>query len=549
MRFSRRRFLAASVPAGLSVARNVGAVQLPTDSNSVSFRHGVASGDPLADRVILWTRAEPLDGFATVGGEWIVARDAGLEDAVLSGTFSTGPARDWTVKVDATGLEADRWYFYGFRSGDAASRVGRTRTLPAGSTNQIRMAIFSCSNYPFGYFNSYRSAAERDDLDLAVHLGDYIYEYGRVGYGGQTGVRLGREVDPPQEILSLDDYRGRYAQYHLDQDLQALHARLPMVAVWDDHEIANNTWHSGAQNHDDSTEGSFAERRAAAVRSFHEWLPTRPRSGSLDDRIYRSYEIGDLATLIMLDTRLVGRDQQLDYGDLEVRDAAAAEVFRRERIEAPDRSMLGAEQEAWLKLELSRSKKRGVPWQILGQQLLVGGLVTPDFTDLLEENPDSPRAQRLAFMGDHSLPLNLDAWDGYGPARERFAQDVLSFADNVVVLSGDTHNSWAFDLLDRSGRQFGVELGTTSVTSPGLENGFSMAPEELVRRLQTVNPHLRFANTKDRGYMVLTIGREEVLAEWLYVDTVESRDFVERLGATARVRPSDGPGSRPLEIG
>jgi len=251
----------------------------------------------------------------------------------------------------------------------------------------------------------------------------------------------------------------------------------------------------------------------------------------------------------MLDTRLVGRDRQLDYGDLEVRDAAAAEAFRRDRIEAPDRSMLGATQEAWLKIELERSKQRGARWQILGQQLLVGGLVTPDFSDLLEQDPESPRAQRLAFMGESSLPLNLDAWDGYGPARERFAQDALSFGDNVVVLSGDTHNSWAFDLLDRSGRQFGVELGTTSVTSPGLENGFSMPPEELVRRLQSVNPHLRFANTKDRGYMVLTVRRDEVVAEWLYVDTVESRDFEERLGATARVRPTDGPGSGPLEIG
>jgi len=480
-----------------------------------------------------------------VSGEWLVARDRDLSDVVVSGHFTTDARSDWTVKIDASGLEADRWYWYAFRAAGSSSDVGRTRTLPDGGVDRLKIAVFSCSNLPFGYFNSYRSAAERDDLDLALHLGDYIYEYGRDGYGGTTGTRLGREVEPAHEILTLDDYRRRYAQYRGDRDLQLIHARLPMIAVWDDHEIANNTWHSGAQNHNEG-EGSFADRRHAAITSFHEWLPTRPRSGSSRDRIYQTYNLGSLASLIMLDTRLIGRDEQLDYAELVGADSSQAEAFRRDRIENPQRSMLGAEQEAWLKLEMSRSKARGIPWQILGQQLLVGGLVTPNLADIIPGGPDSPAGRRVALMAENGLPLNLDAWDGYGPARERLAQDALSFADNVIVLAGDTHNSWAFDLLDRNGRQFGVEMGTTSVTSPGLEGRYP--PAEMAKRLREANPHLRFTNTHERGYMILTVTPDEVQGEWLYVDTVENREFTERSGAIVSVKASNAVGTLPLEV-
>lgn len=547
MSITRRHFLSASVPLGVLVGRRAGAQPTELPGGDVRFAHGVASGDPLKDAVVLWTRATPVDSSSSqVSGEWLVARDRDLSDVVVSGHFTTDARSDWTVKIDASGLDADRWYWYAFRAAGSSSDVGRTRTLPDGGVDRLKIAVFSCSNLPFGYFNSYRSAAERDDLDLALHLGDYIYEYGRDGYGGTTGTRLGREVEPAHEILTLDDYRRRYAQYRGDRDLQLIHARLPMIAVWDDHEIANNTWHSGAQNHTEPAEGSFADRREAAIRSFLEWMPVRSRPGSSRDRIYRSYQLGDLATLIMLDTRLIGRDRQLDYGELPRLDQAAAETLRRDGIEAPDRSMLGAEQEAWLKLELDRSRRRGTPWQILGQQLLVGELITPKLDDLLSDASDSPRAQRLRFMADHSLPLNLDAWDGYGAARERLAQDALSFGDNVVVLAGDTHSSWAFDLVDKAGRQFGVELGTTSLTSPGLEGSFP--PDALVDRLMDANPHLRFANTKDRGYLVLTLTPTEVIGEWLYVDTIEDRDFSEHLGATARIPAKLGTGTAPVEI-
>lgn len=515
---------------------------------TAEFAHGVASGDPTDSAVILWTRATPRDGAASLDVEWTLARDESLDDVVARGVATTSAGRDWTVKVDAHGLQPDEWYWYEFRAGESRSMRGRTRTLPSGRVDKFEIAVFSCSNYAFGYFNSYRSAAESDDLDLAVHLGDYIYEYGPRGYGGDVAERLGRVHEPQREILTVADYRTRYAQYRSDEDLQALHARLPMLAVWDDHEIANNTWHSGAQNHTEGDEGSFVDRKAAAVQVFHEWMPIRSRPGSAAEKIYRRHDIGELATLIMLDTRLVGRDEQLDYEtQLDAPSKEGADRFRSELIDDPRRSMLGAQQEAWLKLELSRSKRRGVPWQILGQQLLVGGLTTPDLSDLLG-GASGARVERLRAMAEYQLPLNLDAWDGYGGARERLAQDARSFGDNVVVLAGDTHNSWAFDLLDRDGRQFGVEFGTTSVTSPGIEGLLPLPPEVLAERLQDANPHLRLVNTRDRGFMTLSLTPSECTARWHLVSTVESRDFEERLAHEATVRATDGVGSAPLDV-
>ncbi|MEM6702368.1 MAG: alkaline phosphatase D family protein [Acidobacteriota bacterium] len=516
--------------------------------SAADFDSGVASGDPTDSAVVLWTRAKPRDGASTLEVGWRVGRDEDLRDVVSRGSATTSARRDWTVKVDVRGLEPDRWYWYEFRVGETRSTRGRTRTLPTGRVDQFEIAVFSCSNYAFGYFNSYRSAAERDDLDLALHLGDYIYEYGPAGYGGDVAERLGRVHEPRKEILTVEDYRTRYAQYRSDEDLQALHARLPMIAVWDDHEIANNTWHSGAQNHTEGEEGTFADRKAAAVQVFHEWMPIRSRAGSAAEKIYRRHDIGDLATLIMLDTRLVGRDEQLDYDtQLDAPTAAEAERFREELIDDPRRSMLGAEQEAWLKLELSRSKERGVPWQILGQQLLIGGLTTPDLSDLLG-GATGARIERLRAMAEYELPLNLDAWDGYGGARERLAQDARSFGNNVVALAGDTHNSWAFDLLDRRGRRFGVEFGTASVTSPGLEQILPLPPALLSERLRAANPHLRLANTKDRGFMTLRLTPAECSARWYTVDTVESRDFAEQLAHEASVQATEGVGSAALDV-
>ncbi len=551
MAITRRFFVfAAGILSALLPGSRRGHAQQA--GGEVAFESGVASGDPTSRAVVLWTRAVPEQAAGAIEVEWDVATDEGFAQVVATGRGRTSSARDWTVKVDCSGLAADRWYWYRFRAGGATSPTGRTRTLPEGRVDQVRLAVVSCSNYSFGYFNAYRSIAERDDIDLVLHLGDYIYEHGPRGYGGEVAERLGRRPEPAHEILDLTDYRTRYRQYRSDPDLQALHASLPTIAVWDDHEIANNTWHSGAQNHTEGDgeggEGDFFERKAAAVKAFHEWMPIRSRAGAAGDKIYRSVRIGDLASLIMLDTRLVGRDQQLDYAvQLDAPTAEAAERFRAELIDDPARTMLGAEQEAWLKMELASSKAAGIPWQVLGQQLLVGGLRTPDLRDLIG-GVDDARLRRLVAQAEYGLPLNLDAWDGYGAARERLAQDVLSFGDNVVVLAGDTHNSWAFDLLDRSGRQFGVEFGTTSVTSPGIERLLPLPPEAFARKLREANDHLRYTEVSQRGYMTLLLQRDRVEAQWVYVDTVESRQFVATPAAVARARVHEGPGLEPLEI-
>ncbi len=502
----------------------------------VRFEHGVASGDPLADAVILWTRVTPesLDGPVTV--RWQIAENEDLASVVRSGELTAEPVGDYTVKVDAVGLEPGRTYFYRFRSGNAVSPVGRTRTLPSGPVEQLEFAVLSCTNYPAGFFNVYRAVAERPEIDAVLHLGDYIYEYGRGGYASQNAAALGREVDPEGELLTLDDYRRRYAQYKADPDSQEIHRLFPFITVWDDHELANNAWLGGAQNHDDG-EGPWAERRSAAVQAYLEWMPIRPQEEGADalGKTYRSFELGDLASLIMLDTRLIGRDQQLTYGrrlDEDLTTPAAAERFLRHELGATERSILGGEQEDWLRTRLRASRDRGATWQIVGQQLLVAPVRLPELDDLAIVVGDEAKVRkwvrRLMRQRQLGLPWNLDSWDGYPAARERFYRDVKENARNLVVLSGDTHNSWAFELSGDDGEHYGVELATPSVTSPGMEGYLPLEPEKLLRGLRDEMPHLVYGNGTDRGYLLLRLTRQEVTAEWHYVDTITHRDFTER---------------------
>lgn len=267
---------------------------------------------------MLWTRVRSTDDkdLRDIPLRWEVASDANFATLVASGETVASAASDFCAKVDAAGLKPGQRYWYRFAAYGQTSPVGRTRTLPTGAVSQVKLAVFSCSNYPTGYFNVYADLARRaeaESIDAALHLGDYIYEYGPDGYASANAKALGRVVDPAKEIVALDDYRRRYALYRGDPDLQALHAALPMIAVWDDHEIANDTWKNGAENHQSATEGEFAARKAAAMQAFHEWLPIR--SGANREQIYRSFAFGNLLALHMLDTRVVGRDQQLDYKD------------------------------------------------------------------------------------------------------------------------------------------------------------------------------------------------------------------------------------------
>lgn len=512
---TRRRFLtvSATMLGALSVRG------LPIHAAAAAhFTHGVASGDPLQDRVILWTRVLPGSGRAEiVSVQWQVASDQGFDTVIATGDSQTGPDRDFTVKVDAAGLEAGRSYFYRFIVDGVSSPTGRTRTLPAADVAQARLAVVSCSNYPQGYFNVYREVAARD-CDAVLHLGDYIYEYAEGGYANAEMLDKGRNVQPEHEIVALEDYRMRYGLYRSDADLQAVHQAHPFICVWDDHEITNNTFKTGAQNHNpDQGEGDFDSRRHAAIQAFYEWLPIREQSSIDDGIIYRSFDIGDLATLIMLDTRLVARDEQLTH-DMNI------DTLRR-GLADPARTVLGGTQHTFLETELRRSSAAGIPWQVIGQQVIMGRKEIPQVADdaFAGEVPD--RYRMLRERGQMGLPLNLDAWDGYPADRERVLELFRRHANNAVVLAGDTHSSWAFDLHNDSGEAVAVEFGTPSVSSPGFETFLPLPESELVAAFMRSSPEMRYMRGLGRGWMELDITRERVSTQFIYVSTVREEDY------------------------
>lgn len=496
----------------------------------VHFTHGVASGDPLSDRVILWARVLPGDGaLVTLTGRWEVAEDVQFKRVVMSGETTTGPERDYTVKVDATGLQPATNYWYRFVFNGVTSAVGRTRTLPVGAVEAFSLAVCSCSNYPQGYFNAYRDIAKAD-IDVVMHLGDYIYEYAQGVYANPYVVEsLGRAVVPEHEILVLEDYRQRYGLYRTDEDLQAAHAAHPWICVWDDHELANNTWHSGAQNHSDD-EGDFFVRMQMARKAYHEWMPIRTPAQTDQGPIYRSFQVGDLADIIMLDTRLEGRDEQLDYKRDLLDAKRPPEVFEETLRRNPERTLLGEDQFNWLANQLAASKDRGAPWQFLGQQVLMGKINIPQMTQEQLASltlPEEVRSYVLGTLqlGAYGLPMNLDAWDGYPADRERVFSLLLELANNPVVVAGDTHNGWAFNLQTEAGVPVGVEVGCPGVTSPGLESYFPLPPEQMAALLQASSPELVGVDTKHRGWSKVTLTPEATVSQWRFVSTVLERDY------------------------
>lgn len=597
---SRRHFLqqiaagAAVATSGLTLSGCGGDDAKVNDTGvSAAFVHGVASGDPLQDSIILWTRATPSEA-ATLGINWEVAADEAFTTIISSGQVVTSAARDYTVKVDVTGLSAGTAYFYRFKHGDTVSSVGQTRTLPKGSPNQVKLGVFSCANYPAGYFHVYAEAAKRDDLHAVVHLGDYIYEYEKDGYASEDAEALGRVSLPAGELLTVSDYRTRYAQYRGDKDLQALHSSLPFICVWDDHEVANDGYKDGAENHDPATEGDYNVRRAAALQAYYEWLPIRELDPANPLRIYRSFEFGDLMSLHMLDTRHIGRDKQLDYANYIDPTTGAFDATSFETdMGNVNRQMLGIEQTQWLQGQLAAST---ATWQVLGQQILMGKMYLP--SPLLTPDPTNPSvsfaeyaviatafgtyqyiaaqlaaagntsptpadflnagmtAEQLAIVNDPamqaiisapSIPYNLDAWDGYAAARETVLGTARALDKNLVVLSGDTHNGWANDLKDLSGNQVGVEFATSSVSSPGLEEYLpGEDPLTLAAGVQQLIPELKYANTYQRGYMVFSVSQEEVRADWYVVDTIKSTTYNTTLDRSLKALP--GGGNRRLVV-
>ena len=518
----------------------------------VQFLHGVASGDPLSDRVILWTRVtSPAGDTRDIPVQWEVASDAAFTTLVVQGQATAAAGRDFTVKVDAAGLKAATGYYYRFRAYDATSPTGRTRTLPTGSVAQVKLAVFSCSNYPAGYFNIYADAARRSDVDVAVHLGDYLYEYGRDGYASAQAAQLGRLVQPAGEILTLADYRQRYAQYRSDPDLQALHAALPMIAIWDDHEVANDSWTGGAENHQSATEGDYATRKAVAQQAYHEWLPTRNAQPAL---IYRSFAFGDLLALHMLDTRHIGRDKQLDYTQFMTPHGLDAAAFTA-ALSNPTRQLLGTQQTQWLQQQLGAS---AATWQVLGQQVLMGrmNVPAPILMDVLapgsgvsvstyaalvakaQQTPAALTPQEQAILAQPAIPYNLDAWDGYAAARETVLGMARALQKNLVVLAGDTHNAWANELQDLQGNPVGVEFATSSVSAPGFEEILPKEnPAMLAGAFQQLIPTLKYADTSRRGYLLLTATPSECRGDWVFVDTITSHNYHASTDKSLKVLP------------
>lgn len=438
------------------------------------FYHGVASGDPLPDRVIIWTRIT-VGSPGAVDVNWRIATDTLFTNIVNSGVATTDETKDYTVKVDVTGLQPDTWYYYEFNNNGRNSLIGRTKTTPVGDVDSLRFAVVSCADYQNGYYNSYKHIGQRNDIDAVIHLGDYIYEYG-------ASSSVGRDHEPSNEILSLSDYRTRYSQYRLDPDLMYAHQQYPFISVWDDHEIANNTWHTGAQNHTPGTEGSWDDRVAAAHAAYDEWIPNRLPDNNNRDKIFRTIRYGDLLNLYMLDTRFYARDEEGSGTDAT-------------------RKLIGDEQMDWLTNQLDTTT---VMWNIIGQQVVMAPI--------------------LAFGN----PVNNDQWDGYPAQRDTLYQRIQDMgAENIVVLTGDIHSSWANDLplsnYNNSNANavvgsLGVEYVCTSITSGG-------APAIPASLIQAQNPHVRYVDLAKRGYVLLDINKTRTQGDWYYVSTITSQTY------------------------
>lgn len=519
---------ALTVPAALSAAPASG------------FTHSVASGDPLQASVTLWTR------YVAPGeqAEWLqveVAADEEFARIVSRSAALSSPHNDFCVHARPDNLSPGQWYYYRFRAPNGEmSPAGRTKTLPGGALDQFRIGVFSCANATSGWFNAYAHAAARDDLDLLVHLGDYIYESRLDRSDALEGMASVRGIEPAHETVSLGDYRKRYASYRKDPALQELHRLFPMIVMWDDHETVNNSWQNGADNHDPATEGPWKVRMDAGVQAFHEWLPMRPIP-------YTRYELGDLATLFRIDSRLVGRSQQLDmdgWVDASGSDpVAAALAFRDGPLSDPSRTMLGAEQESWLAEGLAQSTATGRRWQIIAQQVIMGTAQVPAdaapwFADYTSVRAKDRKAFELAAqLCAAGISRHMDRWDGYPAARSRLLQASRSANADLVVLSGDSHNAWAFNL-EHDGEQVGVELAVQGVSSLGMDKRYNGNPAAIAQSLVDASPQLAWCDTSQRGYMVVDVRPDQITNEWIFIPSRFSRTV--QVDGTHRTRVRRG---------
>jgi len=520
------------------------------------FRHGVASGDPLTDRVILWTRVTD-EVESPVQLRWEVAEDEAFRVVVAEGIGTTSGGQDYTFKVDAMGLNAGSSYFYRFNYKGLLSPVGRTKTLPDTDVKSVKLAIASCSNFPAGFFHVYEELA-KEELDAVLHLGDYMYEYSSRGYATAGSKKRDRVPVPKHETVTLSDYRTRHAQYRSDLALQECHQAHAFIVVWDDHEVANNSFSWGAKNHD-ADEGLFSDRKSAALQAWFEWMPIRTPANQTGD-IFREFHFGNLVNLLMLDTRLKGRDKQLELTEFQVAGRTNARETRGAAGE-PSRALLGDQQKAWL---LERLKESSAKWQMLGQQVLMSRYTLPakmvetvdrDSTSSFEEGllagqkvldamKKHPRnhTQEEEELLDSFIPYNLDAWDGYAAERDEVLEAAHKMGKRLISVGGDTHNAWASRLTTRTGDVVGAEFGTASVSSPGFERELGRPGAQLFgEMMEQLVPDLEWTQLTDRGFARLEFTPDEVRAEFEFVDTVKKLSYTRLPSHTLRV-------SRNLEL-
>ncbi|MGX1370701.1 alkaline phosphatase D [Streptomyces canus] len=489
----------AVLAAPLAAAWPAGAVEAP------AFLHGVASGDPLPDGILLWTRVTPTAEAVPGSGlgpdtevGWIVAADKAFTNVVAKGSVTATAASDHTVKADVRGLAPATDYWFRFSAGGTDSPAARTRTAPAAdaAVANLRFGVVSCANWEAGYFSSYRHLAARGDLDAWLHLGDYIYEYGTGQYGTRDTVV--RQHAPAHEILTLADYRIRHGRYKTDPDLQALHAVAPVVAIWDDHEFANDAWSGGAENHTEGAEGAWTARQAAAKQAYFEWMPVRTATAGTT---YRRLRFGKLADLSLLDLRSF-RSQQVSVGNGSVDD--------------PDRTITGRAQLDWLKAGL---KSSDTTWRLVGNSVMISPFAIGSLSaDLLK-----PLAELLGLPKE-GLALNTDQWDGYTDDRRELLAHLRSNAiRNTVFLTGDIHMAWANDVPVNAGTyplsaSAATEFVVTSVSSDNLDDILKV-PEGTVTALaapviQVANRHVHWVDTDRHGYGVLDITAERAQMDY-----------------------------------
>ncbi|TDQ08310.1 alkaline phosphatase D family protein [Pedobacter metabolipauper] len=470
------------------------------------FLHGVASGDPLQDKVIIWTRISSRN-YSDKRVRWEMSTDPGFSRIEKKGIKAISGDSDYTVKVDVNGLSPGITYYYRFIYQNTFSATGVTKTLPGAlKDSSFCMAVVSCNNWEDGYFNSFRFLAQKQEVDLVLHLGDYIYEYATGEYGNPAS---GRINEPRNETLTLQDYRTRYAQYRTDPDLQILHAAKPFYLIWDDHEIANDAYRDGAKNHQPN-EGNWDVRKKAAIQAYLEWLPIRVKNAS---QIRRKFEIGDDIALYLMDERSTARTKQMEIDE--------------PGFNGEDRAIIGNAQYNWLANELKNSK---ATWKLIGNQVMFSGYnVATGF----------------------KLPKYNDWWLGYPHERGKII-DMISKekVSNVLFLTGDHHESFVLALHKEDKfmqytkawqkKPLAWELLTPSITS---KNGDRRPAEEIIEfermlRDKSINPHLAFGDIKSHGYFIANISKHTFRADYYFVDNVLSRDAKEYMATSFSVDAS-----------